>query len=100
MTCFELELICGRYGRIVKRVYENPNEAERLEAKKLLGWVICAKRPLKWHKIQGAISIDTHAEVVNFDDRQLRVHVKDLCGSLVDILPGDRVELVHGTAKL
>lgn len=84
----------------MKRIYNNPNDAERLEAEKLLGWLVCAKRPLKWHEIQGAISIDTDNEVVNFDDRQLRIHVKDLCGSLVDILPGDRVELVHGTAKL
>ncbi|KAI9644159.1 hypothetical protein NHQ30_007512 [Ciborinia camelliae] len=31
--------------------------------------------------------------------RQLRTHITDLCGSLVEVLPGDRVQLVHSTAK-
>jgi hypothetical protein len=75
-------------------------EAERDAAQMLLGLIISAKRPLKWHEIQGAVSIDTDDQSVNFEDRQLRVHVKDLCGSMVEILPGDRVTLVHRTAQM
>ena len=52
-----------------------------------------------WHEIQAAISTDTKTQTVDFETRRLRVHIQDLCGSLVDILPGDRVELVHWTAK-
>lgn len=96
----KLELTSARYSRIVTRVLHNPIEAERDDARKLLGWVLSAKRPLKWHEIQGAVSIDTDNQCVNFEDRQLRVHVKDLCGSLVEILPGDRVTLVHRTAEM
>ena len=97
---FKLRLNDGRYGRIVTRVLKNPLEGERDAARKLLGWIITVKRPLKWHEIQGVVSIDIDDQSVNFEDRQLRVHVKDLCGSLIEILPGDRVTLVHRTAEM
>jgi hypothetical protein len=79
---------------------QNPLDAEREAASKLLGWILSVKRSLKWHEIQCAVSIDTDDQSVNFEDRKLRVHVKDLCGSLVEILPGDRVALVHRTAEM
>lgn len=88
------------YGRIVTRILQNPKDAERKWAQKLLGWVVCARRPLKWHEIQGAVSIDLKDQTVEFEDRHLRFHVKDVCGSLIDILPGDRVALVHSTAEM
>ena len=98
------EIISGkltyfRYGRIVDRISRNPNIAERVEAKKLLGWIVCAKRPLKWHEIQGAVSINLEEETVDFDVRRLRIDARDLCGSLLEVRPGHRVELVHGTAQ-
>lgn len=82
------------------RVLSNPNASEREIAKLLLGWAVCAKRPMKWHEIQGAISIDLREEYVDFDARRLRVSARDLCGSLLEIQPGDRVELVHRTARM
>jgi L-amino acid N-acyltransferase YncA len=88
-----------RYERIITRIATIPNAKERAVAQKLLGWMVCAKRPLKWHEIQGAISTDTVHQTIHFDERRLRIHVRDLCGSLIDVLPGDRVELVHWTAK-
>ena len=66
---------------------------------KLLSWVVIAKRPLKWHEIQGAVSINMEEKIVDFDNRQLRTHLQDLCGSLIEILPGEQIQLVHGTAK-
>jgi hypothetical protein len=87
------------YERIMSRIAQNSTPAEWKIARKLLGWMICARRPLKWHEIQGAVSIDPVGQTVNFDDRKLRVHIRDLCGSLIQVLPGDRVELVHSTAK-
>jgi hypothetical protein len=65
----------------------------------LLGWIACSKRPLKWHEIQGAVSVNVQDQSVDFENRQLCTHVRDICGSLIDVLPGDRVQLVHGTAK-
>lgn len=90
------------YERIMSRIKQNSNPAEWGIVRKLLGWMICARRPLKWHEIQGAVSIDPDPDeqTVNFDELKLRVHIRDLCGSLIQVLPGDRVELVHSTAKL
>jgi hypothetical protein len=88
------------YERIMSRIKQNSNPAEWGIVRKLLGWMICARRPLKWHEIQGAVSTDPVEQTVNFDERKLRVHIRDLCGSLIQVLPGDRVELVHSTAKL
>jgi hypothetical protein len=68
--------------------------------RKLLGWMVCAKRPLKWREIQAAISIDPNEQTVDFDSRSLRHSVEEYCGSLIQVLSGDRVELVHITAKM
>jgi hypothetical protein len=88
-----------RYARIVNRIFNNPSVAPQRTAKKLIGWISFAKRPLKWHEIQGATSIDVERSIVNFRGRQLPDDVRDICGSLVEILPGDRVQLVHPTAR-
>ncbi|KAF4628757.1 hypothetical protein G7Y89_g9399 [Cudoniella acicularis] len=87
------------YSRIVHRIYNNPIAGERQITQRLLGWIVSVKRPLKWYEIQGAISIDLDSQSIDFDSRQLCVHIKDLCGSLIDVLPGGQVQLVHETAK-
>lgn len=71
---------------------------ERKKAHKLLGWMICAKRRLTWKEIQVALSIDVDEQTIEYDDRRLRKHIHDICGSLV-LLNGDRVSLVHSTAR-
>ena len=88
------------YARILDSICKDPDNPETQDAKKLLGWLVCAKRPLKWHEIQGAVSIDVRSETVDFEDRRLRVSSKDLCGSLVEVLEDGTVELIHLTAKL
>jgi hypothetical protein len=60
--------------------------------------MICAKRRLTWKEIQVALSIDADSQTIKYDDRRLRKHIHDICGSLVS-LDGDRVSLVHSTAK-
>ena len=97
------------YERILSRLKENAKPGEWETAHKLLGWTICAKRPLKWYEIQCAISIDVEEQTIDFDERKLRVDIRDLCGSLIHVQPGephaigvdarDRIELVHSTAK-
>ena len=88
------------YERIVERIYRNPVVAEWQVAERLLGWIVCAKRALKWHEIQGAVSIGLKDRTVDFDERRLRIDMKDICGSLVEIHPEDTIELVHVTARL
>ncbi|KAF2114940.1 C2H2 domain-containing protein [Lophiotrema nucula] len=70
-----------------------------LGAAKLLGWMVCAKRQLTWKEIQVALSLNLEAQEIEYDDRRLRSHVHDICGSLV-LLNGNRVQLVHSTAKI
>jgi len=89
-----------RYSRIIDRVFNEAKEPERKIAAQLLSWIVCAKRPLKWQEIQGAVSIDLDTQTVDFDERRLSVDSKHLCGSLVEIRPGGVVDLVHLTAKL
>ena len=60
--------------------------------------VVCAKRQLSWRELQVALSINVEAQTIDYDDRRLRKHIHDICGSLV-VLCGDRVTLVHSTAK-
>lgn len=69
----------------------------------LLGWIVCSKRPLKWTEIQVAFSInlDSIDDWNELDmEVSLRDHIQELCGSLVQVLKGDRVELVHSSARM
>jgi hypothetical protein len=84
----------------VERIERNENVAERDQALTLLGWVVTAKRPLTWPEIQGTVSIDIEDQIVDFEERSLVVDVGALCGSLVERLPGDRIELVHTSARM
>ncbi|KAJ4353074.1 hypothetical protein N0V95_003669 [Ascochyta clinopodiicola] len=88
----------GAYERILRSMKQVSSPEEWEKAKKLLGWMICAKRRLTWKEIQVALSIDVDNESIEYDDRRLRRHIHEICGSLV-LLNGDRVSLVHSTAK-
>ncbi|KAH8687413.1 hypothetical protein BGZ60DRAFT_363661, partial [Tricladium varicosporioides] len=85
------------YARIVDRILGDPSTKE--DAKRLLGWLICARRPLKWREIQCAVSINLEAKDINIAERQLRVGSKILCGSLVEQRSDGSVEMVHLTAR-
>lgn len=92
----------------MNRIFSNPKIAERESAESILEWIICARRPLRWHEMQATFSIDTEKETVNFEERCLRPNspeechsvVKKLCGSLVEVLKGNVISLVHDTAKM
>lgn len=44
--------------------------------------------------------MDAENQTFDFDKRKLRNSIQDYCGSLIQVLPGDRVELVHATARM
>ncbi|KAI9709991.1 MAG: hypothetical protein M1820_003069 [Bogoriella megaspora] len=95
------EDIFQAYDRIFHRIFADRSEPGQKQQQKyalrLLGWLACASRPFYWREIQGAMAIDVDKHEVN-TDLHLEVHSKDLCGSLVDILPGYLIQLVHPTA--
>jgi len=72
---------------------------DREDALRILSWIVIANRDLGWHEIQGAMSLDLANRVVDFNGRSLSIDSKDLCGSLVEIRPGNIVTLVHSSVK-
>jgi hypothetical protein len=88
------------YERIVQRIYNNETDSRRrAAAAKLLALIVCAKRPLRWHEIQGAFAISLDDATVDFENRRLRVDAKELCGSLINLHACGTIELVHTTAR-
>ena len=64
--------------------------------RQVLGWIVCAKRPLRWREIQGAICIDLDQQNVDWDKRFLD-SPKELFASLVELQYDGTIELVHQT---
>ncbi|OLN85474.1 Early growth response protein 1-like protein 2 [Colletotrichum chlorophyti] len=60
---------------------ESPAHWEK--AKLLLGWLVCAHRPLKWHEIQAILAFDPVSDTVDFDLRMIRTdNITEFLGSL------------------
>ncbi|KAJ9144905.1 Zinc finger protein [Pleurostoma richardsiae] len=74
-------------------------EAHWQMAKLLLGWLVCAKRPLKWHEMQSILSYDPINQIVDFDNKMLRQTAKKYLGALVHVLDGDHIRIIHSTAR-
>ena len=68
-------------------------------AKLLMGWLVCAKRPLKWYEMQAILSYDPANQKVDFDNKMLRQNAKRYLGSLVQILDGGHIRIIHSTAR-
>jgi hypothetical protein len=83
----------------MQTIVNKPVTAQRDEALLLLGWLVCAKRSLRMHEVQTLRSVDFDKRAVEFERRQFRVHIKDLCESLVDVREDGSIELVHMTAR-
>ncbi|KAI8630498.1 putative zinc finger protein [Xylariaceae sp. FL1651] len=92
--------IYDAYRRIMRRMAEQAPKAARDDALRLLGWLVCAKRPLKWHEIQAMNSINLEEQRIALDRQSFIKSPKDLCASLVETRSDGTVELVHLTAKL
>jgi hypothetical protein len=93
-------LTSSSYDRIIERII-GPNVLPRsrsVNARKLLGWLTCAKRTLKWREVQGAVSIDLDDGTL-CTDLQFQDDCKDLCASLVERTTDGSVALVHSTAR-
>ena len=86
------------YQRILDRIKMTSNAAEWTEATKLLGWMVCAKRRLTWKEMQVALSIDIEGQTIEYDDKRLRKHIHEICGSLI-LVHSDQVSFVHSTAR-
>jgi hypothetical protein len=88
-----------RYGRILKRILDEKRPAYCEGARKILAWLVCAMRTLKWREIQCAISTDSDAGIIDPSQR-LVMQPKEICGSLVEQQSDGGLQLVHTTARL
>jgi hypothetical protein len=59
------------YARIIHRVFTEAGAADREDAAKLLGWLAYVRRPLKWHEIQGAWSLNGNNQTFNYNSEQI-----------------------------
>lgn len=97
-------LISCRYKKLLETVKTELSKLGEAEAHwematQLLGWLVCAKRPLKWHEMQSILSYDPKRQKVDFDNRMLRQDSYKYLGSLVHVLDGGHIRIVHSTAR-
>ncbi|KAL2206930.1 hypothetical protein CC79DRAFT_1358704 [Sarocladium strictum] len=87
------------YQRILSRLVDNGPQSRFQMTQRLLSWLCVAKRPLHWHEIQGALSIDAEHMCMSTHDRHLRGNPEDFCGSFIEHHADGTIELVHPTLK-
>ncbi|KAF5584159.1 heterokaryon incompatibility protein het-E-1 [Fusarium pseudoanthophilum] len=94
------------YDRITQRVLQNNRPSRDTSVKRILGWVICAARPLRWREIQSRFCIDAEQQICDIDNLRLD-SCKQICSSFVDVTDCElfpRIEseqvvtMVHETA--
>ncbi|WAO91963.1 NACHT domain-containing protein [Fusarium falciforme] len=94
------------YERIIQRVLEKAKPSRQKTVKKILGWIICSQRPLRWREIQSRFCINAEKGTCNPKRRRLD-NCKDICSSLVDVTICDMfgglqseqiIQMVHETA--
>ncbi|KAI1808973.1 WD40 repeat-like protein [Daldinia bambusicola] len=95
------------YERVAVRVFNDSSPSEREDAKRILGWITCAGRLLRWREIQSSFCISPKKGIAEYEEGKLRVTCKELCRSLIDVHseggkkddPDDIVKIVHETAR-
>ncbi|KAI1121431.1 putative zinc finger protein [Nemania abortiva] len=87
------------YRRIMVRMAKEASPVAMDDILRLLGWLVCVKRPLKWYEVQGMNSINLDRRWVATERQSFMKSPKDLCASLVEIRSDGTLEFVHLTAK-
>ncbi|KAI1205006.1 putative zinc finger protein [Annulohypoxylon truncatum] len=87
------------YSRIMDRIVEQTPQAAMDDTLHLLGWLVCARRPLKWHEIQGMKSVNLDEQCVDYSRQSFVKSPKDLCASFLETRSDGTIELIHLTAK-
>ncbi|KAF5588538.1 heterokaryon incompatibility protein het-E-1 [Fusarium subglutinans] len=94
------------YDRITQRVLQNNRPSRDTSVKRILGWIICAAKPLRWREIQSRFCIDAEKQICDLDNMRLD-SCKRICSSLVDVTNCDMfpnieseqfISIVHETA--
>ncbi|KAK3369584.1 hypothetical protein B0T24DRAFT_596307 [Lasiosphaeria ovina] len=89
------------YERVAVRVLDRAPRNRREAAAKILGWAVCAARPLRWKEIQSLFCTDVDQGTCNFKKQRVD-SCKTICSSLVDVAeigPEATISLVHESAR-
>lgn len=65
----------------------------------VLGWLVCAKRPLKWHEIQCLKALNMDKECVDYSREKFLISPEELLDSLVVRREDGTVQFVHLSAR-
>ncbi|KAF2647502.1 hypothetical protein K491DRAFT_699595 [Lophiostoma macrostomum CBS 122681] len=87
------------YDRILTRIQATVSESRWDEVRLILGWLVVAKRPLKWHEIQCLKAINFVKGTIEYERERFIIGPTDLLDSLVDEREDGTVQLVHLSAK-
>ncbi|KAK3623160.1 hypothetical protein LTR56_021742 [Elasticomyces elasticus] len=87
------------YSRILNRVLHCAAVPSRRNARRLLAFVSCASRALKWREVQAAVSVDLNDGIVDIRGHRLVVSIMDLCGPLVEEMVNGDIVFVHSSIR-
>lgn len=79
------------YDRMASAIQASSNNRNRRLSEDILGWVTCAKRPLRVEELSDALASD--------DILDMHRIIGDLCGGFVVVDKEDKVTLIHETAR-
>jgi len=80
-----------------RRILSQISQSEQAQVKRILSWLVCARRPLKSVELEHAVMIRPGDKI--FDRRRsLLRSIVDLCGPIVEFR-GEYITLVHFSAK-
>lgn len=82
------------------RISEESLKTAYKDISRLLSWLVCAKRPLKWHEIQVMNSINREERHVALSHKSFIKSPKDLLSSLIETRIDGSLEFVHRSVKL
>ncbi|RKK98844.1 hypothetical protein BFJ71_g6569 [Fusarium oxysporum] len=108
LTLLRQGILPTKLGNMYERLLDSvknslmilPGGTERWERSKLLfGWLICAKRPLKWYEMQAILCFDPDKLRIDFENDMLRQDMERYLGSIVHVLDGGHIRLIHSTAR-
>ncbi|KAK7981452.1 hypothetical protein PG988_003690 [Apiospora saccharicola] len=100
------ESLSDAYVKIICRLKDTLGVNRWTITRRILGWLAGARRPLHWHELQVALTIQLDNQgVTNIDyDRDvLRADIRDMCGPLVHVVEdGDDIRLVftHSSTRM
>ncbi|KAK8029321.1 hypothetical protein PG991_006377 [Apiospora marii] len=98
--------LADAYKKIIERLRTSLHANSWMMARNILSWLAGAQRPLQWHELQAALSIQLDFRGVRIDPRY-RLHedirISDLCGPLVRAVRDEddvmRLEFTHATTR-